>query len=84
MKIFKYPLKREMEQTVLLPESAEILDIQLQNGQYQLWALLEPTDIMRVRTIRMFGTGFEVEEGFPGQYIATTQEGMFVWHWFET
>lgn len=80
--IWKFPLKFAGEQVIEIPYEYRILDIQYQKGQLMMWALVNdevPNDTV---TIRIFGTGHEVDHA--GDYITTIQEqnGLLVWHIF--
>lgn len=81
MTIFKYPLTRSTSQKVSMPEGAVILTAQMQGGTLCLWAKVKPDNEPTMRRIRIFGTG----QYFTGEpsYIATVQDGQFVWHVFE-
>lgn len=82
MIIYKYKLKHEELQTVPLTDGYEILDIQLQDGELCLWALVEPLGQTAEVPIIMVGTGMLSE--YPlGIYLKSVQEGSFVWHFFE-
>ena len=86
-KIFKYTLKIDDEQEILMPFGAEILTVQVQNYQPQIWAIVNPDDIQpEVRKIRMIGTGHPIEQDFTGKYIGTFQlySGVIIFHVFET
>lgn len=83
-KIYKYPLELADTQSVLMPEGAEILTAQMQGETLCLWALvdIEPELPKQSREIEIIGTGnFFVQA--PRRYIATAQQGRWVWHIFE-
>lgn len=83
MTIYKYPIKLADVQTLNLPFGAEILTIQMQHGNLCLWAKVqENVGDTEARTIEVFGTGQPMD--FDSRtYIATVQDGSFVWHVFE-
>jgi hypothetical protein len=79
--IYKYQLKRTEFQLVAIPEYSEILDVQMQNGQPCMWALIDTeSDIVEVG-IRTVMTGEEMPEN-ECVYLGTVQEGMIVAHFF--
>ena len=84
-KIFKYQLKITHEQTILMPKDAEIISVQFQRGVLCVWAIVAPSNPEKFRVFELYGTGAD----FPTlgmaerKYIATVQEGPFVWHVFE-
>lgn len=85
MKIYKYPLELVDQQTVHLPYGYRILTAQLQNGNLQLWALIDPIENLSIPvSIGIYGTGNPINED-PGKYISTVQlyDGGLVFHVFE-
>ncbi len=82
--IWKYPLEVSDVQTLVMPSSAEILAVQVQNGKPCLWARVDPDAPKTDRTIITHGTGHAVSEE-TGEYIGTYQleEGQLVFHAFE-
>lgn len=84
-RIYKYPFKGWPGDVVPIemPQGAEILDAQIQGyAGVQLWARVDPEAPTEIRNFRAVGTGWEVS-GQGWSYIATVQEGPFVWHIFE-
>jgi hypothetical protein len=82
--IYKYPMKLDLYQTIKLPKNARILSIQLQNDEICMWVLTATeitSDIDRVFMI--VGTGTSDRVGEFDEYIATVQQGGYVWHIFE-
>lgn len=69
MTIWKYPLEIYESQSIAMPEGAEILAVQLQDGNPCLWALVDPSRptgpvlVQAVRTGRAFDP--------MGEYIGT-------------
>lgn len=84
MRIWKWSLRVADEQILELPEGAQILDVQIQGGMPQLWALVNPTAPKQPRNIAIYGTGHPVPEN-PGTYIASFQmhDGALAFHAFE-
>lgn len=80
--IYKYPLYIMDEQTVLLPDNAQPLSVQIQNGELYMWALVDSQSASNPRRVRIFGTGNHVVLDGNWQFVATVQERMFVWHVF--
>ena len=82
--IWKYqiPIKDHFE--LELPQGAEILTIQMQYGEPQLWALVNPTAQLEFRLFRLSGTGHPITYSYL-DYIGTVQqaEGQLIWHIFE-
>lgn len=86
MVIWKWTLLQKERQTILMPEGAKILTVQVQDGNPQLWALCqENSDVPKQkREIAIYGTGNPVPEP-NGTYISSFQleGGAFVFHAFE-
>ncbi len=84
MRIWKWDLRTEDLQIIYMPLGAEILTVQTQCGQPQLWALCDENAPVRPRRIAMYGTGNPINK-HPGIYIATFQvdSGALVFHAFE-
>lgn len=86
--IYKYPLELKEHNEIDMPEGAEILSIQLQNGIPVLWAMVSPDFPKEKRVIRMIGTGHEVNPCEPLYFINTIQFypdlcTCIVFHFFE-
>jgi len=81
--IYKYPLEITDVQQIEMPLTSNILTAQMQNGVLCLWAAVETSDRLEKRTIFIFGTGNPMLGGVTSRdYIATVQDGKFVWHIF--
>lgn len=61
---------------------ARILSAQLQDGQPQLWMLVDDAADRVERRIRIVGTGWRLSSD-PGKHIDTIQDGSLVWHIFD-
>ena len=85
MKILKYGLASHRHQTLMLPQGAEILTVQLQKEQLQLWAVVDETSPLEPRQIARYYTGMSELPLEPGRHIATVQSegGTHVDHFFE-
>lgn len=87
--IYKYPLQIADVQTVMVPEDAEPLSVQLQGDVLCLWMLVDPEAAALPRTIHIRGTGHPIEgvgeHGLIGDYVGTVQMagGLLVWHVFD-
>ena len=67
-----------------MPIGAEILTVQMQNGQPCVWALVNPQVKTEKRILRIVGTGHTIIDKL-GKYIGTFQlmEGQLIFHLFE-
>lgn len=87
--IYKYPLQITDSQSIEIPACHKILDIQFQESQLVLWALVNPNFVKLLKHIYIFGTGQPIEHySNPSmftdtyQYLKTIQQNGFVWHIF--
>jgi hypothetical protein len=77
--------KYKVENVIEMPLDAEILDVQLQNGQMFnacIWAKVNPENELEKRKFVVIGTGHSFDDT-NHKYIGTYQDGPFVWHLFE-
>jgi hypothetical protein len=82
--IYKYPMQLELYQTIELPENARILSIQLQSDQICMWVLTDTEMDFKVsRVFMVIGTGTSDRIGEFDEYLASVQQGVYVWHIFE-
>jgi len=86
-RVFKYPVFLTDRFAVDMPEAATILDVQVQQGQAVMWALVDPDAPNSRRLFRLAGTGhpIDADERWCLAYIGTFQlaEGSLVFHLFE-
>ena len=82
--VHKYPLFGGPGSSILMqmPAGATILSMQFQHGIPTIWAEVDTDQPMENRKIASFGTGWQLPEQ-PGKFIATLQEGEFVWHFYD-
>lgn len=92
--IYKYKLEIIDQQTIELPQYAEILCVGVQQENIYLWALIDTeATLNEMRDFEVFGKGNPVYENkepvVVGQmktdriYLGTCFVGVFVWHVFE-
>ena len=82
MRIYKYGLECVDTQAVMMPKGAEVLSVQLQDGELTAWAKVDTTAKREPRVFRIMSTGYDtVEDGL--HYLGTVPRGEFVWHVFE-
>jgi hypothetical protein len=82
MTIWKFPLEKFELQTIRMPQGANIIAAQIQEGAICLWALVDPARPLEPRDFFTCGTGARIvfEKIW---YIGTVQDPPFVWHVFE-
>lgn len=84
--VYKYPLKFEDDQEVILPGSSKLLCVQAQGKGAQLWALVVPGNIPEQSCVRLriVATGKEFDYDERWSYFGTFQlfEGRAVFHVF--
>jgi hypothetical protein len=83
-KIYKYPVVIDDEFCIAMPEEAQILSVQTQNGSPFLWALVDIKNISENRKFCLRGTG-HLFKGNEGRFIGTfqLQNSAFIFHLFE-
>lgn len=82
-KIYKYELDNALEQKLLLPIGADILDVDMQDEKIILWAIVDvDAQVYEIRQIHMFYTGHECHMG-NYTHLATLQNNGIVKHVFE-
>lgn len=79
--IWKYPITL-LRTRIEMPRGAEILSFQLQQDVPTIWACVDPDKGKVARTVRVYGTGAEMNDVL-GKYIGTAQESGYVWHAFD-
>ena len=80
--IYKYELEITDKQTISLPDDAEVLSIQEQQGAIYAWVRVD-TDMPQCdRTFIVCGTGNPIHQG-QMKHLATIQKDYMVWHFFE-
>lgn len=80
--IWKYQLAITETQEIEMPVDAGILTAQMQAGTLCLWAFVSPDAPKERRQFEVLGTGNPIPDG-SCNYIASVQQGQFVWHVFE-
>lgn len=87
--IWKYEIAVDDIQNIDMPESSEILCVQMQGSTPCIWALVDPENKVRVpRVLITVGTGHKIfidDKNFRLNYIGTYQMmgGSLVFHLFE-
>ncbi len=86
-RIFKYTIRADDRFEIEMPKDAEILTVQTQYDQPQLWALVNPDAPREKRVFRLAGTGHPInfDMGSEYKYINSFQlnDGALVFHLFE-
>lgn len=84
--VWKYPLRtRGAPQMLDLPQGAQVLTVQLQNGEPMPWVLIpDPAAETQPRQFLITGTGYEMLiDPACLAYINTFQMSVYVFHVFE-
>lgn len=82
--IWKFPLVITDQNEIEMPKGAELLTVQLQHGEPQLWASVDPSAPKVRRRIMVHGTGHQVD--VFNVYLATFQiaGGDLIFHVFDS
>ena len=83
--IYKYQLKAGRT-ALSMPQGAQVLTVQMQNGEACLWAKVNPSKPHEVRSFDLRGTGHTMPDDPRLTYVATFQmdDGALVWHVFDS
>lgn len=83
--IYKYPIKVDDDQTIRMPQGAELLSVQCQASQPCVWAMVDTDKPMALRGFGLVGTGHPCERLHAGKYVGTFQmrDGTLVFHLFD-
>lgn len=81
--ILKYEIKIKNEFYIEMPHAAKILDVQMQNGEPHIWALVTTGNKTSTRYFRFFGTGEPFDISPNDRYVGTIQTPGFEWHLYE-
>lgn len=83
--IFKYPVEIDDVIHLKLPRHAQPLSVQMQAGQPQLWALVDPDQPAELFLIHCYGTGHPANDlPTDSKFLGTVQlaGGALVFHLF--
>ena len=82
--IWKYTLPVNDHPVLPMQKGAKVLSVDVQHGDIQVWALVDPEAPKELRGFRVAGTGHPLEEEITSmRFIGTVQMGDLVWHIFE-
>lgn len=83
-RIFKYPLETTDQQVIHMPRDAGPLCVQVQQSGPCLWAMVDDTEPIEPRTVRVIGTGHPIPDAIGLIYVGTYQlcGGALVFHVF--
>lgn len=83
--IYKYGVEIADSFQIDMPENAEILTCQTQNGKPFLWAIIKKDVPLKTRVFRVLGTGHPINTTEGLKYINTfqMQAGYLIFHIFE-
>ena len=79
--IYKYTLKFDCSNQILMPKDSLVIKFAIQNNQPCIWAIVDTDSIYENRIFSVVGTGWQIENNM--RYIDTILDGQFVWHLFE-
>ena len=71
--IYKYKLEVTADQTIEMPNGAEMLTVQVQAGIPCLWAKVNTENPVHKYKFKTHGTGHPLDKDFNGLYIGTYQ-----------
>ncbi len=84
MKIFKYPVQMKDRFTLLMPDGAQPISVQMQHGEPQVWAIVNTDAPLTPRQFYLRGTGHDMGDAIGSRFIGTFQvDGSLVFHLFD-
>ncbi len=84
-KIWKYTLHVSDHPVLRMQKGAKVLSVDVQHGDIQVWALVDPEAPRELRRFRMARTGHPLEDEIASmRFIGTVQMmgGQLIWHIF--
>ena len=84
--IWKFPIRLEDAINIFMPIGAEVIAVDVQQGEVCIWAVVDPAAPHECRTFRCAGTGHSLPDGLGrAQHIGTVQldGGALVFHLFD-
>lgn len=82
MTIWKFPLEIKDTQVIQMPAFPQILSCMMQDNRLTVWALVNEKHRKYGQVFNIVGTGHPAGSGL-GRFIASVQDGPFVWHVFD-
>ncbi len=83
--VWKFPLRDDSEAIIRMPKGAQVLSVQVQDGQPMVWALVDAQEKPVRRKFWVVGTGWTVNPDGLGTFVGTIQlaGGALVFHIFD-
>jgi len=82
--IYKYALRRLPEQTILMPALSRLLSVAIADGDFFVWAAVDPGARNVARRFLLWPTGEPFPRGWSDDgYLGTVREGSYLWHVFD-
>ena len=81
--VWKYSLNSKASQLIHMPQGAQVLTVQMQDGSPTIWALVDPAAGLEEHIIEIHGTGHPIVSEEMGRYVGTFQDGWYVGHVFD-
>jgi len=83
--IHKYPMPINRMVSIMLPEAARVLTVQVQKGRTCIWAMVDTEMRMVPREFAWYGTGHPISSPRNKEYVGTVQldGGDLIFHLFE-
>lgn len=85
MKVYKFPLQIQDEQTITMPAFPHYLILRWVRGELCLYAVVNPDNSPTEHTFIIVGTGQDIPSDCPLIYLGTVtqRDEVLVWHVFE-
>lgn len=84
-KVWKFPIDIISRPILHMPQGAQIVKVDTQQGEPFVWALVNPTNEKEERRFYLAGTGHEIEDIDSKTHVGSffMAEQRLVWHLFE-
>lgn len=82
--VWKFKLEPETEQEISIPETHEFIHVAMQNGEANLWAVVDTDSKIVEKEIFVYGTGEEIPKNVKMSHLGSfiTDENL-VFHVFK-
>ncbi len=82
--VWKFPITLDEDQKIAMPKRSRVLCVQMQGVVPCIWAVCESLASYESVTVKVVGTGHEIEAEEAWSYLGTVQQGggAYIWHVF--
>ncbi len=83
--VWKFGLNPQHVNSLLVPKGGKVLSVQTQDGEPQMWILVDRHEPLEQRKFLIYGTGHSIPSENIGTFVGTFQQeaGALIFHVFE-